>query len=316
MASRLEQRRARLRAEYDFPFPDDLFRFWEFVTRLAPLDPLNALADAIDLVLVGPFEVLAGRFDGRVPRHSLLLHWRYHDDPPEFFTVLASGEEGFHHGYYLDDPEQLPGCVACYDAGDAFELTVSGDTLFDAVRLHLEYCHGDCEAYQAADDEHRHAFQARLDALDRLRQRLTACATGDRPEVGDRYSERHATQNSRKKRVIARTREGMGIVADPALYRPLALSDRQLWKQLRRAADPLELVEEARQALADGFPATALKLGKELWATGRRRKMGHAAELLDAAYAALGRATLRRVLQTHLAHRDLPSVDILDADED
>lgn len=315
MTSRLEQRRARLRAEYGFSFPDDFFRFWEFVSRLAPLDPLHALADPLDLVLVGPFEVLAGRFDGRVPRHSLLLHWRYHDDPPEFFTVLASGEEGFHHGYYLDDPDRLPSCVASYDPGDAFELAVHGDTLFEAVRLHLEYGHGDCEAYAAEDDEHRRDFQARLDALDRVRQRLTAYATGDRPEVGDRYTELYANQNGRKKRVVARTREGMGIVADPALYRPLSLADRDLGRQLRRAADPVELVEEARQALADGFPATALKLGKELWATGRRRKLGYAAELLDAAYAALGRDTLRRVLQTHLANRDLSSVDILEQDE-
>ena len=75
MSTRLHQRRARLRAEYGFDFPDDFYRFWEFANRLSPLEPLRALED-LDIHLVGPFEVLAGRFDGRVPRHSLLLHWR------------------------------------------------------------------------------------------------------------------------------------------------------------------------------------------------------------------------------------------------
>ena len=50
MASRLQQRRARLRAEYGFDFPEDFYRFWEFANRLSPLDPLHTL-DALDIVL-------------------------------------------------------------------------------------------------------------------------------------------------------------------------------------------------------------------------------------------------------------------------
>jgi hypothetical protein len=38
----------------------------------------------------------------------------------------------------------------------------------------------------------------------------------------------------------------------------------------------------------------------------------YAYELLDAAYAALGRDVLREMLRVHRANRDLPSVDILD----
>ncbi len=54
------QRRDQLRALYGFDFPDDLFRFWEFVNRLQPLDPLHALSGPLGVVLVGPFEVLSG----------------------------------------------------------------------------------------------------------------------------------------------------------------------------------------------------------------------------------------------------------------
>src|SRR4051794_7307114 len=179
MASRLEQRMARLRAEYGIEFPEGLFRFWEFACRLAPLDPLNAFAEALGIVLVGPFEVLHGRFDGRVPRRSLLLHWRYHDDPPEFFTALAGNTDGLHWGYFLDDPATGAGCVASYYARDAYELDTDGGTLFEAVRLHLEQHQADAEL--DGDAESRHA----LPALAALRERLMAYATGDRPEIGE-----------------------------------------------------------------------------------------------------------------------------------
>jgi hypothetical protein len=84
----------------------------------------------------------------------------------------------------------------------------------------------------------------------------------------------------------------------------------------KKKFDATALVEEARQALHDGFPATALKLGRDLWAACEGRNLESAYELLDAAYAALGRETLRRVLQTHRANRELSSVDILDDEEE
>src|SRR5690242_1038750 len=125
----MRDRRQQLRELYGFDFPDDFFRFWEFVNRLQPLEPLKALLD-FSIQLVGPCEVLAGRFDNVTPRYSLLLHWRYYLDPPEFFTVLA-GVDGEHWGYYLDDPATRRGCVASYYAHDAFEMSVDGDDLFE-----------------------------------------------------------------------------------------------------------------------------------------------------------------------------------------
>ena len=315
MSTRLEQRRARLRAEYGFDFPDDFHRFWEFVNRLAPLDPLHALAATLHITLVGPFEVLSGRFDGRVSRHSLLLHWRYYDDPPEFFTVLAGDSDGLHWGYFLDDPAVSGGCVASYYARDAFELSADGDTLFEAVRLHLEYSQSDCEEYRDEAPDETEDYEAALRQIGALRQRLMEYATADRSETGDEYTERHGGVSRRQERVVAETMEGMGVVVPAAAYRPLSQDDRRLWRRLRRTPDPADMVEEARQALAQGFPGTALKLGKDLWATTGPAKTRYACELLDQAYAALGRETLRGVLQTHAANRDLPSVDILENED-
>jgi hypothetical protein len=314
MSSRFQQRRARLVAEYGFDFPGDFYGFWEFCNRLSPLEPLHAL-HAVGIVLVGPFEVLAGRFDGRVPRHSLLLHWRYHDDPPEFFTVLAGDTDGLHWGYYLDDPDRGEGCLASYYARDAYELETDGDTLFEAVRLHLEYIHRDNEEYRAEDPDNADAYDDALEAIARVRQRLMEYATAERTCIGEDYTESFAGVARRNDHVGADTAEGMGIVVPPQRYRPLSLPDRQLWAELRRSKDPAALVEEARAALRDGFAGTALKLGKDLWATTGPVKATYAAELLESAYAALGRETLRSVLGTHLANRALESVDILEEEE-
>src|SRR5262249_41987927 len=147
-------------------FPDDFFHFWEFVNRLRPLEPLNALHEVLEVRLVGPFEVLAGRFDGRTPRYSQLLHWRYYDDPPEFFTVLAGGGDGQHWGYYFDDPGRGEGCVASYYARDAFELSVDGDNLFEAMRLLLEMWWRDTEEYRDEDRDYADDYEEDLRKLD------------------------------------------------------------------------------------------------------------------------------------------------------
>jgi hypothetical protein len=307
----MRNRRRQLRELYGFDFPEHFFRFWEFAQRLRPLEPLQALGD-LSLQLVGPFEVLAGRFDLHSPRLSILLHWRYSLDPPEFFTVLAGGGDGLHWGCYLDDPATGSGCVASYYTHDAFEMSVDGDDLFEAVRLDLEQYHGDCDLDHSydliGDDEHEETL-ARLAAF---REKLTAFGTGERRESGAAYVDRYAGRAPHRGQVVAKTWEGMGIVVPPELYRPLSRKDRKLWSYLSETDDPADMVEEARRALREGFPGTALKLGKDLWAVGGERHTEYAYELLDAAYAALGRDVLREVLRVHRANRDLPSVDILE----
>jgi hypothetical protein len=307
-------RRDQLRALYGFDFPDDLFHFWEFAARQNPLDPLHALYDQLEVALVGPFDVLSGRFDNRTPRLSPLLHWRYWLDPPEFFTVLAGGEDSRHWGYYLDDPATGSGCVADYYAHECFYLECGGDTLFEAVRLELEHS---CAYADHPREDGAHSTAGEKEDLrrtDALRNALMRFATADRPEVGEAYTDKYGGRSSRAERVVAETAEAMGVVAPPGTYRPLSVPDKALRLLINKQDDPAGIVDEARHALRDGFPATALKLGKELWPLPGERKAEYAYELLDAAYAALGRDMLRQVLRTHRRHRDLPSVDIFDAE--
>jgi hypothetical protein len=311
----LANRGEQLRKVYGFDFPDDLYRFWEFVNRLHPLEPLRALAEVCHIELVGPFEVLAGRFDSHTTRFSQLLHWRYANDPPEFFTVLVGDMDGLHWGHYLDDPATKSGCVASYSIQDAFELLTDGDTLFEALRLYLEEQHRDCVEYRSTEPEQAAACDATLAAVAELRRAVQRYETDDRPEVGEEYVEKYDAERRRRQHIVARTLDGMGVVAPRATYRPLSLKDRKLWQTLWSEDNPAVLVEEARRALNDGFPATALKLGKDLWAVGGERHTEYAYELLDAAYAALGRSELQEVLREHRMHRHLPLVDILALEE-
>ncbi len=310
MSSSWLKRREQLHSLYGFDFPDDLFRFWEFANRLRPLDPMGALWESLAIRLVGPVEVLSGRFDGRSPRLSPLLHWRYYLDPPEFFTILSGATDKLHWGYYLDNPGESVGCVASYYGNDVFELTADGDDLFAAVRFQLESNYWTEGEDLAADPKYAQEHEVRLNNLRVLRPHLMREGLGDRCEIGQAYCEKYEAAITRNAAVIAPTPDHLGVVAPPETYRPLSLPDKKLRPLLRKLKDPRELVQEARQALRDGFPATALKLGKELWPLSGERRTEYAYELLDAAYEALGRDALQRVLRVHRQNRDLPSVDI------
>ena len=188
-----------------------------------------------------------------------------------------------------DDPRAGKGSVASYYAEDAFEITADGDGLFEAVRLNLEERARDLADYREDNPEEGAELDAALDKLAALRAILRRFATDDRPETGEEYFEKYLARSARarRKRTIAATQDGMGIVVHPELYRPLSVKDKSLWRCLWKEDDPLDLVEQASHALREGFPGTALKLGKELWAVGGEKKTAYAFELLDAAYTAL-----------------------------
>ncbi len=316
MSSQLQARRQLLRDLYGFDFPEDLFRFWAFANKLRPLEPLNALLEPLGIQLVGPFDVLAGRCDLHRPRLSMLLHWRYHEDPPEFFTVLAGEEEGLHWGYYLDDPLTSPPSVASYFAREEFDLSSDGDSLFEAVRLHLEYIYLDGEELIAEDPERATEYRDEMRTLDRLRDALMVYETSERPEQGNAYVERYDNFGERATHIVAMTAENMGIVVPPEKHRRVRLAGTRYWPYLKNNENPIRAVEAARRALEDGFPGTALKVGKDLWAIGGRQRTDYAYELLDGAYAALDREFLRHVLQTHRENRELPTIDLFEYEKD
>ncbi|NEU34000.1 HPF1 family protein, partial [bacterium LRH843] len=92
--------------------PEDFYKFWTFCESvgsyaLSKGDPCDAFK-SVGLKLVGPFDVLANRFDtnAEYSQEKLLRHWRYYYDPPEFQTVIKGDDKtGYHLGYFRDDPK-------------------------------------------------------------------------------------------------------------------------------------------------------------------------------------------------------------------
>lgn len=278
---------ATLSRIYQLPLPADLFHFWECQRDLSRRG-LALATSPLRIRLGMAFQAFEPNF---APAHfDPLLDDRYRLDPPEFVTLLHGFTDGLHWGYYVDDPAQTPYPVAAYYHSDAYELHIAGNSLLEAVRGYLEIAYRDALENLEADPAYRESYEQQLDQLDAMRRVIMGYATADRPETDLEYIEtyrytRHPT---------APTRDGMGIVVPPDTYRRLNgnPSDDDFFPPT--AGEVQRLLDAAMHALHEGFAGTALQLGKDLWPY--PDYVMTAADLLDAAYAALGREWLRHSL--------------------
>lgn len=53
--------------------------------------------DSVDLQLVGPFDVLMGLIDESFDSSTVLRHWRYFYDPPEFQVRKIKSTFGYSY---------------------------------------------------------------------------------------------------------------------------------------------------------------------------------------------------------------------------
>lgn len=288
--------RQKLKEVYLVDFPEDLFQFWEFTQSFGADNPLQTFEKPMGLRLEGPFGILAGELP--TPDVAPYLAARYYDDPPEFWMIFSGDTDGLHWGYWFDDPDKSPAdCVASYYSRDAYEITEEGATLFDAFRLALERSYASTLENIETDpdvEKYREEYEADLEAHVQIRSRLMQFSTADRLEIGDEYEERYAGEDS-SRRITAETFDGMGIVVPVSAYRPLSVDTDILRANAINGGDLTAVVAEAYRALEDGFPGTALALGKNLW-IGNPPQKQEAYALLEKAYAALNRPTLKTIL--------------------
>lgn len=287
----------RVRDLYGFAFPDDFFEFREFLTRLAP----NLLGDACDMHPAFPFDVAAGRSATDYLERPLWQD-RYYHDLPEFVTVFTGTTDGLHWGYFFDAPGELPPVIAHYWHSDTFEHASDGDTIFEAVRWNVEQ--SVCDYLEMDDPRDRDLVRLRLEQLAAVREQLSAFWGADRPETADEYLD--AYDGGRE--YDAETFDRLGIIVPEGKYRPLSVD----YAVPQRTLDPQRpdverLTAEAMQLLRDGSPGAALKLGRDLWIMAN--EFPECYDLLDAAYPALGREPLRRLMneaRDFRAHCDKP----------
>lgn len=292
-----------LEQNYGLTFPDHFFTFWEFANTHASL--LKYLGDELwGMVLtasqlMGPFDCLKAPAQAQ---ENPLWGARYYNDPPEFLTVAFGRTDGLHWGYYIDDPTFPTFPVVAYYSNDAFELTLVGDTLFEATREELEQHYESCLELMQHGRIEKDVYERRLEQLALLRGALKTYETGERDEVGKAYVAKYGERYGSSQHAIAPTRDGMGIVVQEDLYRPLSGDDICQIRNYRPTPQEIqEKAEEAMYLLAQGYPGAALKLGKDLWISEDFRETSYA--LLDAAYAALGRELLRTWLNLAIDYR-------------
>jgi Uncharacterised conserved protein (DUF2228) len=290
----MKNERQLLEEIYGFPFPESFFEFYSFIQELLSTTPQN-LNDLMDMVLGQVFDVFDS--DKITKDFNPIKTERYYKDPPEFFTILYGLTDGLHWGYYLDDPENISNiCVVSYYHNDAFNLSINGHDIFEAFRTELESRYSSNQQYllygidrspDAAEFYHKN-----LESLDLARSVLMNYATQDRSEQSDAYTEKYWIARNTN----APTRDNMGIIVSPDLFRPLTGNDRfQEWDYKPTTQEVEELYRDAMKALEDGFPGTALKAGKDLWIY--RDYFETTYKLLDAAYTALDRPLLNKTLK-------------------
>jgi hypothetical protein len=303
----MPDRREQLREWYGLDFPDELFAVWELAKKLRPRAPREAF-DAIPFQLTGIFDVLAGDFDKKPPDGPLWTHGMSYNDPPEFFTIFWGDCDGFHVGYWFDDPLEPPSCVVSYYNNDAYDLGHYPANLFLTLRRELEYSYEGTLEYQE-DDPDDSAFYGKLLARqDSLREAIRPHMPGAskrRKQQGGAYADRYTDQDVDDSGVVAETWGRECIRAPTYLYAAPSADDETIWQEVREASGATRWLREAQRELRDGHSATALKLGKDVRHLGPKEAEPDACAVMQAAYHALGRPLLAEVLKARTEQRDL-----------
>lgn len=75
-----------IRSHFSLEMPEDALLLWNYCEKHCNGHDPNRTFDKLGMQLVGPFDVLAGHFDGydAYEAGDHLTHWRYYYDPPEF----------------------------------------------------------------------------------------------------------------------------------------------------------------------------------------------------------------------------------------
>jgi Uncharacterised conserved protein (DUF2228) len=282
----MESAEQRVRDFYGFAFPDDFFRFREFMARL----PTGILGKACDMYPSYPFDLADGKPPANYPDRP---HWagRYYNDLPEFITLFEGTTDGLHYGYFFDSPGELPPIVVNYWHSDAFQHAINGDTLFEATRWFVEKVESD---YETDDDPGE--VDERQELLAVIRTELAAYWGADREEIGTEYV--RAFDGSSWRKPAAKTWDDLGIVVKRRQYKKLSTDPFtgpfNGYRVNPQRPQIEELAAEAMGLLRAGFPGAALKLGRDLWLWAGEFPECYA--LLDEAYTALGREPLHRLL--------------------
>jgi hypothetical protein len=268
------------------------------------LSPLEK--SAMDSLGRSPGGALDYFFDGGLERRTRdgldpRLEMRFRRDPPEMVSFLWGDSDGLHYGLFYDDPAELPGAIVHNYARDSAETWVDGETtgvslLAARVRERFE------DPYR--DEEPPLSLWA-------LRAALRWFSTADRRAVDEDGIVRY--RGARREAMLGAISAVLPKDAGNPRLSPEKVEARNIEYQQKRARKILrEWLAEAREELAKGKPAFAYTIGRELHWLDSDLYRKESAELLVAAYEAMGRRALAEITRAHVANRDLPSVGVFE----
>ncbi|XP_071848050.1 histone PARylation factor 1-like isoform X2 [Apostichopus japonicus] len=314
--------REELKLKFKVEMPQDLFDFWEFCCNLNTMDPTQALVPTLGLQLVGPYDVISGKFRKHKGKNKpcYVLHWRYFYDPPEFQTVMMKSDSTLHHlGYYRDDPKELPAFVGVNYANMNGVIRQQGDNLFAAVKLHIN------KLLRSIKDADAIVEIQRVDhALTEWAQVLGYALTAESPKLKER-----------NKRVVTKSFHGAGLVVPvhgDVGYRELPESDANLKKIFKKIAEaktdeertayfePLQEIMTYVQFANDECDyGEGYELGIDMFSYGDPIFHKAITNVLPLAYHLLDRSEFAEILELHLSdrrHTDLSQLVLVEKSEE
>ncbi|XP_076653287.1 histone PARylation factor 1 [Halictus rubicundus] len=286
--------------------PEDFFQLYEFCKTISEKDPLNAFTH-VQLQLVGPYDVFNEKFlSFKVDdEKSLLRHWRYYYDPPEFQTIMkVNGKENLHIGYWRDDASERPVFVAKNKATANCTIELVAENVFGALYTYL-------------GEKVKLANPFEKTRITQLQQKLKSYAQ----EKNITLDQKSGRMQDREKKVVARTFHKAGIVVPynkktELGYRELAVTDNELKKILKQIEDaraaeerkaPFSKLEEvlrlATIAVDECDFGTCLELGHDLFYSGVSHVQNKALHMFSLAYNLLQRPQFLKIAQAHFEHR-------------
>lgn len=290
--------------------PPDFFSMWDFCkANVAKDKPPETVFEQFGLRLVGPFDVLAGKFNSIPPfkPSEYLCHWRFYYDVPEFQTVLIKDKSEIHFGYWRDDLEQEQDhyLLARNDASKGHEMKMVAANIFQAVLYYLE-----------------HDFNAtpfNKSQVNAMKKKIEQWAA----DKGINLSNADELIKQREETIVCRTFHRAGLVVPfnrktKLGYRALQVSDAQLkqildkFRSLKpedkegfvRMMEGLQpIVTAAYIAVDESDFGTALELGIDLFCSGIEVLHDLAEKMLATGYMQVNRPKSIAIVKAHLNNR-------------
>jgi len=300
--------------------PDDFMAFWEMCKTIDRENPREALLKSCGLLLVGPYDIIAGQEFKSDKLNDYLCHYRFYRDPPEFQTVIVSVEEdsNFHFGYFRDDPKEVPVFVAAYGGKENtsdynnYKFTLYGDNLFAAVYLYIGQLINKVDPFK-------------MTSLQKLKGSVHVHATMKNQDQSFNLEAKSTSMKSRDKKKVAATFHQAGLVvpynkSTQVGYREIPETNASLKKILgkivetqkedadehakNKAFDALqELVTNVQFANDEGDPGMGLELGIDVLMFGGDCLNSAARHLLTVSYDLIDRDAFAKITNAHLNRR-------------